>query len=193
MNKPLFKSILLLISIFAVVSISFTLTVLLHKESSYRINYSLITHEQIRVTQKHFSGRYQLVLFGFTSCNAVCPIQMNKLSKVVKGLDKSGYGNLVVPLLISVDPERDTPEIMKEYLSFFHPNFVGLTGSRKALQSTADSFKTLLSNAPLKPEGNYQITHSSVVYLLDPFNRIIDFLPFSLTAEEMTQKIRSYL
>ncbi len=192
MNKPIAKSLMLFLSIFSLVAISFSLTVLLYDDDE-RVSYDLVTHQEKRVTQKKFVGRYQLVFFGFTSCNAVCPLQMNKLSKVMTLLEKNGYGNQVTPMLISVDPERDTPQKMAKYLDFFHPKFVGLTGSRSNLQSAADSFKTLLSKAPLRLEEDYQITHSSIVYLLDPFNRIIDYLPFSITAEAMVQKIENYL
>jgi len=193
MNKPMIKSLVLFLSILSLVAISFSFTVLFHEDGEDRVNYALVNHQQKPVTPKNFAGRYQLVFFGFTSCNAICPMQMDKLSKVMTRLEKNGYANQVIPLFISVDPERDTPQKVAKYLEFFHPEFVGLTGSRKALQSAADSFKTLLSEMPIKTEKDYQITHSSIVYLLDPFNRIIDYLPFSLTADEMALKVKRYL
>lgn len=193
MNKPVIKSAILFFSILSIVSITLAFAVLQHDDGEDRVNFSLIDHNKQRVTHKNYAGRHQLVFFGFTSCEAVCPLQMNKLSKVMYHLESNGYANQVTPILISVDPERDTPEKMAEYLTFFHNKFVGLTGSRVALKSTADSFKTLLSKAPEKLTKNYQITHSSVVYLLDPFNRIIDYIPFSQEVDGMLTRIQQHL
>ncbi len=193
MNNAIVKSIILFSLILAVVSISFTFAILHHEDSDSRVKYALVTHTAQRVTQKDFAGRYQLVFFGFTSCRAICPMQMNKLTNVMYQLESMGHANRIIPMLISVDPERDTTEKMAEYLDFFHEKFVGLTGARVALKNAADSFKTLLSQAPANPEKGYQITHSSVVYLLDPFNRVVDFIPFSQDADQMTQHILKHL
>jgi len=153
----------------------------------------LINQDEQRITQKDYAGRYQLVFFGFTSCKAICPLQMNKLTSVMNQLESNGHGNQVTPIFITVDPERDSAQKISEYLTFFHEKFVGLTGTRFALEKTADSFKTLLSKAPVNPDKDYQITHSSVVYLLDPYNRIIDFIPFAEGTDGMSERIQSYL
>lgn len=193
MKTALSKSLLFLLVIVGVVSTSFVFVILHHDDGDNRVNYSLITHDNQRVTQKDFSGSYQLVFFGFTSCHMVCPTQMGKLTRVMYDLENSGHDKQVAPLFISVDPERDTPEKVTEFLKPFHDKFVGLTGTRVALKSAADSFETLLAAMPKDPDDDYQITHSSVVYLVDPFNRIVDFIPFEAGVEAIANRVREEL
>jgi len=193
MKTPIIKSLILFALILAVVSVTFVFAILHHEDGENRVSYSLIDQNEQRISQKTYEGRYQLVFFGFTSCLAVCPLQMNKLTSVMNKLESGGHKNQVTPIFITVDPERDSPQKIKEYLTFFHEKFVGLTGTRFALQKTTDSFKTLLSKAPINQEKNYQITHSSVVYLLDPDNRIIDFIPFAEGTDGMSERIESFL
>lgn len=193
MNTPLIKSLLLFILILVVILSSFAFAVRQHEEADNRIRFSLLNHEGQRVTENNFAGRHQLVFFGFTSCESFCPTQMAKLTRVMYELESSGHDERITPIFISIDPERDTPEKINEYLKYFHEQFVGLTGSRLALKSTADSFKTFLSTAPVNPQEDYQITHSSVVYVVDPFNRIIDFIPFEEDVDVMTQRIKKLL
>lgn len=193
MNNPLAKSLLFLAVVFTVIAASFAFAVLHHDDGSNRVNFSLIDHHGQRVTHKNFAGLHKLVFFGFTSCLDVCPTQMAKLTNVLHELEESGHANRISPLFISVDPERDTPEKVKHFLNYFHGSFTGLTGTRVALKSAADSFKTLLSSAPKKPEAGYQITHSSVVYVVDPFDRIVDFIPFEAGIKEMSDRIREQL
>jgi protein SCO1/2 len=193
MNTPLKKSILLFCTIFGVIAISVAFVILHHDDGENRVQYALINQDGQRVTQKDFSGRHQLVFFGFTSCGMVCPTQMAKLSRVMYELETSGHNQRVSPIFISVDPERDTPEKVKQYLGAYHQRFTGLTGSRVALKNTADSFKTLLAAAPKIPQKNYQVTHSSVVYVVDPFNRIIDFIPFEADVSDITQRVKALL
>lgn len=134
-----------------------------------------------------------MVFFGFTSCHSICPTQMSKLTMVMAELDKSGHGTRIIPVFISVDPERDSPEKVATYLENFDDRFVGLTGSRPALESAADSFKTLFEDLAIKRDSNYQITHSSVVYIVDPFSRIVDYVPGATDHREMAKIIRDII
>ncbi len=134
-----------------------------------------------------------MVFFGFTSCHSICPTQMSKLTQVMAALDESGHGRRITPVFISVDPERDSPEKVAAYLEYFDDRFVGLTGSRSALESAADSFKTLLENLPVERNGKYQITHSSVVYIVDPLSRIVDYVPGTTDHREMAEIIRDII
>lgn len=193
MNTPLIKSLLLFFLILALIVSSFAFAVRQHDDADNRIKFSLLDHEGRRVTESNYAGRHQLVFFGYTSCESFCPTQMAKLTRVMYELESSGHDERITPTFITVDPERDTPEKINEYLEYFHEQFVGLTGSRIALKSTADSFKTFLSTAPENPQKDYQITHSSVVYVVDPFNRIIDFIAFEEGVDVMTQRIKKLL
>lgn len=192
-NSPLAKTLLLFGVTLSVIVISLFFAIGHHDDLDNRVQYSLIDHRGQTVSQKHFAGRYQLVFFGFTSCQMVCPTQMHKLTRVMFALDQSNTGHKVYPQFITVDPERDTPEKISNYLEHFHERIVGLTGSRQSLSATADSFKTLLAEAPNQPEPGYQIQHSSLIYIVDPFSRVVDYLNFETDVNSMVDKIQSYL
>ena len=137
-----------------------------------------------------------LVLFGFRNCPDICPTQISKLSLVMRNLDKTGHRRLVTPIFISVDPERDKPENMASYLSPFHEEIVGLSGSRTALENPTRTFKTYLQAADDLFNQTYSVTHSSLVYLVDlvdPFGRIVDHIAFESDAESITTKLKAVL
>ena len=190
--SPATKTALLFLVILGAIAASFALTVWRYDDDS-RVQFRLTDHTGRIVTQDQLGGRHLMVFFGFTSCHDICPAQMTKLSLVMAELDRTGHGSRITPVFISVDPERDSPEKVAEYLGFFDDRFVGLTGSRAALEGAADSFKTLLEDLPDDRRGNYQITHSTMVYILDPFSRIVDFLPGSADTAGMAERIREII
>lgn len=118
---------------------------------------------------------------------------MSKLTTVMTALDETGHGQRLTPVFISVDPERDQPDKIAEYLAYFHTDFVGLTGSRAALNRAADTFKTFLQDVPKDPAPDYQVTHSSIVYVVDPISRIVDYIPFEAGHDAMLSKVREIL
>ena len=190
--SPATKTALLFLVILGAIAASFALTVWRYDDDS-RVQFRLTDHTGRIVTQDQLGGRHLMVFFGFTSCHDICPAQMTKLSLVMAELDRTGHGSRITPVFISVDPERDSPEKVAEFLGFFDERFVGLTGSRAALEGAADSFKTLLEDLPDDRRGNYQITHSTMVYILDPFSRIVDFLPGSADTAGMAERIREII
>ena len=191
--SPWTKSLLLFAVTLTIVGASFTFVLLHHEDGDNRIAFSLTNQSGDRITQKNLAGKNLLVFFGFTSCRDVCPAQMSKLSNVMNSLDRSGHGKQITPVFISVDPERDSVEKVALYLKHFHASFIGLTGSRPALQSAADRFKTLLEKAPKQPIAGYQITHSSIFYIVDPYSRIIDFVPFAEPTADIVERVREHL
>ena len=190
--SPATKTAFLFLVILGAIVASFALTVWRYDDDS-RVQFRLTDHTGRIVTQDQLGGRHLMVFFGFTSCHDICPAQMTKLSLVMAELDRTGHGSRITPVFISVDPERDSPEKVAEFLGFFDERFVGLTGSRAALEGAADSFKTLLEDLPDDRRGNYQITHSTMVYILDPFSRIVDFLPGSADTAGMAERIREII
>ena len=187
--SPTAKTALLFFAILGVIAATFAVTVWRY-ETDDRVQFQLTDQTGQTVTQNHLGGRHLMVFFGFTSCADICPIQMAKLTRVMAELDQTGHGTRITPVFISVDPERDTPEKVAAYLEHFDHRFVGLTGSRAALEGAADSFRTLLAELPSeRPEG-YQIAHSSMVFIVDPFGRIVDFLPGTADHVATADKIR---
>ena len=118
-----------------------------------------------RKTEADFRGKYMLVFFGYTYCPDVCP---TTLAVIRAALDQMGErAERIVPVFITVDPKRDTPDALKTYLSSFGPRFVGLTGTSEEIASVAKEFRVFYRNHD--GEGaNYTVDHSGVVYLMKP-------------------------
>ncbi len=187
--SPGMKSIGFFGIVLVFVAASFALAVRFY-EGDNRVAFSLTDQHGESVTQKDLGGRYLLVFFGFTNCHGICPTQMSDLTRVMADLDASGHSRRVTPVFISVDPERDVPTTVARYIERFDDRFVGLTGSRAALEQTAESFKTFLQDAPPRGVNEYQVSHSSTVYIVDPYGRIVDYLSFSEGVEAVAERVR---
>ena len=135
-----------------------------------------------------FRGRYLLVYFGYSFCPDVCP---TTLGIVADAFAKLGVrGNKIVPLFITLDPKRDSPGVLKNYLSAFGPQFVGLTGTPDAIKHTAQEFRVYYRKHSL-PDGGYAIDHTSVVYLMGPDGKFITYYDdTSLGADTLAADLR---
>ena len=115
------------------------------------------------ITDKSFSGPLTAIFFGFTNCPDICPMTLNKMDIAISRLKKENKSLKL--FFISVDPERDTPEVVKDYLSSFENNFVGITGEPEKIYLLSQSWG-ILSQKIFKDDGEYNIDHSSPVILL---------------------------
>lgn len=191
--SPAAKTAVLFLVILGVVATSFTFAVWFHEDADSRVQFQLTSHLEKSVTATDLGGRHLMVFFGFTNCHMICPTQMNKLTEVMAELDRTGHGTRITPVFISVDPERDTPAKVAAYLKYFDERFVGLTGSRSALKGAADSFKTLFEEFSHDTAPDHQINHSTLVYIVDPFSRIVDYLPGSADHLAMAERLRDLI
>lgn len=139
-------------------------------------------------SSEELKGKKSLVFFGFTHCPAVCPTSMAIISAVMDSLD----ADEVQPVLISVDPERDTPEVMKEFLTSFHPSFIGLTGDADALKAVKKAYKVYSNKGEVPEDGNYDMDHSSLIYVMDEDGEYLIHFNGSEPVKEMVKKIQSY-
>lgn len=185
--------ILMVVTTFMVILASVSFAVLHHDDGVREVTFNLTDQHGKVVTQNHYEGKHMLVFFGFTSCSGICPTQMMRLTRALNSLDKNGYQGQIKPVFISVDAERDTPQVIASYLEIYHGNFDGLTGSRELLKQTADSFKVYLDSPPADKEPGYQLTHSSVAYIIDPEGNMVDYIPFDLPDADIVSKIESQL
>lgn len=120
-----------------------------------------------RVTDQDFRGRFMLVLFGFTYCPDICP---SALQVMAAALDKLGpKAERITPVLISVDPERDTPAQLAAYVKSFHPRLVGLTGSPAEIEAVVKAYRVYAKKVPdPKSTAGYSIDHSALIYVMAP-------------------------
>ena len=142
------------------------------------------------VSDQDFRGKPFIVFFGFTNCPDVCPTALFEISEVLKQLGPDA--ERTAALFISVDPERDPPEKLKDYLSSFHPRIFGLTGTPEQIAAVEKEYRVYAKKVPLK-DGDYTMDHSAVVYLMDKEGRFV--APFNLkkTAEEAARDLRRRL
>jgi protein SCO1/2 len=119
-------------------------------------------------TDADFRGRWMLIYFGYTHCPDVCPTTLSLMSEVLNRLGKRA--ERLAPIFITVDPERDTPEVMKAYLASFDPRFIGLTGPPSHIASAAAAYRVYVGRH-LLPGGGYSMDHSSVIYLMNPVGK----------------------
>ena len=193
METALKKSLLFFGTVVVVVVATLIFATSYHQYRAKRVSFSLIDTNRQSVTQETLGGKHMVVFFGFTHCPDICPTQMYKVSRLMDHLQQEGIDSKITPVFISVDPERDTPERIKSYLTQFHYKIIGLTGSRPQLARTTESFSTLLQDAPEAGDENYMVAHSALYYLIDPFGRIIDHIPSSADVQDMVETVGKYL
>ena len=129
--------------------------------------FELTDHTGKRVTDKDFRGSFMLVIFGFTYCPDVCPTELQLISTTLEKLGPKG--NRVVPIFISIDPERDTPNQLAMYVKSFHPRLIGLTGTLDEVAAAAKAYRVYVKKVPdPKSTAGYTMDHSALIYLMGP-------------------------
>ena len=142
------------------------------------------------VTEKSMQGHPTLIFFGFTHCPDVCPTSLFEISEVLKALGKDA--DQVNAYFISVDPERDTTEAMKDYLSSFDPHLTGLTGTPDQVAKVTSAYRVYAKKVPLK-DGDYTMDHTALIYLMDRDGKFVS--PFNLkrTPDQAAAYLKHYL
>ncbi|NNL85931.1 MAG: SCO family protein [Myxococcales bacterium] len=133
-----------------------------------RPRFALIDHHGQEVSEASYPGQFLLVYFGFTRCQVVCPRSLTRLTTVLESLPDPMCAKLA-PLYITVDPDRDRPEVMRRYLEEKFPRFTGLSGTSEQIESAKEAFKVFAQRKPdpSDPDG-YAVPHTAIAYLIDP-------------------------
>jgi protein SCO1/2 len=151
--------------------------------------FSLTDHTGRRVSEKDYLGKYMLVFFGFTYCPDVCPTELQVMSAALDELGPDG--NVIQPIFVSIDPERDTPEVIKQYVENFHPRLVGLTGSAEEIAAIARAYRVYYKKAPgAEADGSYEMDHSTIIYLMGPDGRFRKHFGYTTDAKALAQGLR---
>lgn len=142
------------------------------------------------VTDKSLKGKPTLIFFGYTHCPDVCPTSLFEISEVLRAMGKDA--DKVNAVFISVDPERDTPATMKDYLSSFDPHLEGLSGDPAETAKVITSYRVYAKKVPTK-DGDYTMDHTALIYLMDRDGRFVS--PFNLkrSPEEAAADLKKYL
>ena len=143
-------------------------------------------------TDADFRGRFMLIYFGYSFCPDVCPTTLSVMAQALDALkDKR-----VVPVFITIDPERDTPKVLADYMKAFGADFVGLTGSAAAIKDVEKTYRVYAVKKPIDPNNpkrGYGMDHSSVLYLMGPDGKLISFYDEAISPENLARELRSKL
>ena len=154
--------------------------------------FELVDGDGRKVTEQDFEGRHMLVYFGYTFCPDVCPTTLLNASAA---LDEIGpaLSSKVRLVFISIDPERDTPEVVKEYAGHFHPGTAGLTGTPEQVAAAARAWRIYYRKAAPEEDGSYLVDHSSILFLMDGDGRYVTHFGHEATAADMASALKRLL
>ena len=157
--------------------------------------FSLTNHLGEDVTEKTYAGMHKFIYFGFTYCPAICPTELQKMSRVMSALEKNHpeAAQNVQPIFITIDPERDRVPVMKEYISLFHKRFVGLTGTRPQIDFIKKGYRVFATKVQDETMNEYTMDHSSFLYLMSPENTLVSMYRMADSADIIYRDIEKQL
>ena len=194
-----FKNLLLgltcLVSLGVIGAVSYQL---LNSEDPVEIEiggpFELTHHTGKVVTDEFFHGQYLLMYFGFTNCPATCPGTLLQMTSILNRLEEvnAKRAEKITPLFVSVDPDRDTPEAIRTYISHFHERFEGLTGTIEQLTDLVYSYGSYFSYSPTEG-ADYMVNHSSYLYLIGPNGKYVTHFSPDETSDQIFESISEKL
>ena len=142
-------------------------------------------------TDRDFAGRYRIVYFGYTFCPDVCPTDVQTIGAGLRAFETQDAtrGAKVVPIFVTVDPKRDTPPVLKAFVTAFHPRMVGLTGTPDAIAAVAKAYGVAVDMGTPNAEGGYLVGHGRYAYLMDPAGKPVALLPQDKTPRDVAAEL----
>lgn len=156
--------------------------------------FTLVDGKGETITDKSFPGKYLMVYFGYTYCPDVCPTSLTDMASALDILgDKKA--SKIQPIFISVDPGRDTPEHLAEYVTFFHPRLIGLTGTEQQIKDVAREYRVFYRIGEASPDDpqDYLVDHTSIIYLIGPDGKLVTHFSHGTTPEAMAERLGKIL
>lgn len=151
--------------------------------------FALVDHTGTNRTNEDFRGKLMLIYFGFTYCPDICPTDLQNIGLAIDQLGPAG--DKIQPLFITVDPERDTAEHLKEYVSLFHPRLIALTGDAAAIGAAADAYKVYY--ARVYNGNDYTIDHTAFIYLMGADGSYLGFFPPGTSPDRIAETLRKHI
>lgn len=153
--------------------------------------FALIDHTGTARTEQDFRGKLLLVYFGFTYCPDVCPADLQNIGLALDQLGAAG--DRVQPLFVTLDPARDTPAHLADYVPAFHPRLIGLTGDDAAIRAAADAYKVYYAKVTNEGSNDYTVDHTAFIYLMGPDGKYLGFFPPGTGAERIAEMLRQQI
>jgi len=154
--------------------------------------FKLVDQNSKPITEQDMKGRPFLVFFGFTHCPDVCPTTLFEVSEIFRALGPDAGAKDIRGLFVTVDPERDTPAVLKDYLSSFDPRVIGVTGDVASIAAVEKSYRVYAKKVPLDG-GGYTMDHTALVYLMDKTGRFVAPFNIKRRPEEAAADLKKYL
>ena len=158
--------------------------------------FTLINQDGETVRESDFAGRYRLIYFGYGFCPDVCPTDLALIGRGLQAFEAASpaLGRTVAPIFITIDPQRDTPAVIRPFVAAFHPRLIGLTGTAGQIAAVMKAYGVYAKRMDTGDAANYLMDHSAMVYLFGPEGRPIAFLPHQgLSAEAVTQMLANHV
>ncbi len=154
--------------------------------------FTLVDEHGATRTDRDFRGSYMLIYFGYTYCPDTCPTTLLKITDALDQLaaQAPAKAERVVPLFISVDPERDTPEVLRSYAANFHPRLVALTGTPRELERLGRTYGVFFAKVPTGEPGEYLMDHTSFIYLMGPDGKYIEYFDGDVSVDDLVAALR---
>jgi len=158
-------------------------------------SFTLVDQSGATRRPEDFEGRYMLINFGYTYCPDICPSTLLAMTEALDLLAAAEpeAAKQVVPIFITIDPERDTVEALASYARSFHPDLVALTGSLEEIAAAARAYRVYYRKAESEDAGDYLMDHSAFIYLMGPDGRYLTHFSHATRSREMAEKIASYV
>ncbi|MEO1017904.1 MAG: SCO family protein [Pseudomonadota bacterium] len=156
-----------------------------------RVAFDLVDQDGVQRTENDLAGRPAAIFFGYANCEAICSVALPRLAAALELLGPEGEA--IQPILITVDPERDTPEAMREALPKYHQRLIGLTGSEAALAAVREVFQVESKVVWREPDGAPIYAHGSFIYLIGADGEVKTLLPPILSEQRIAALMRKYL
>ncbi|KAH7637646.1 synthesis of cytochrome c oxidase [Dermatophagoides farinae] len=151
--------------------------------------FDLIDHNGKPYSSTNLEGRWAMIYFGFTHCPDVCPDELEKIVKAVELIEQDKHSDPILPVFITVDPERDNVQAVREYIHEFSPKFIGLTGNKEQINQATRAYRVYYSAGPRDHENDYIVDHTIITYLINPEGQLVDYYGQTKTAEDVAQGV----
>ncbi|XP_037332597.2 protein SCO1 homolog, mitochondrial [Pungitius pungitius] len=155
--------------------------------------FSLVDHNNKPATSEDFLGQWVLIYFGFTHCPDICPDEIEKMIEVVDEIEKVKSLPNLTPILITIDPDRDTTEAMAAYVKEFSPKLIGLTGPKDRIEDVSRAFRVYYSQGPKDEDNDYIVDHTIIMYLVAPDGEFEQYFGQNKTAAEITNSVAAHM
>ncbi|XP_029294529.1 protein SCO1 homolog, mitochondrial [Cottoperca gobio] len=155
--------------------------------------FSLVDHNNKPTKSEDFLGQWVLIYFGFTHCPDICPDEIEKMIEVVDDIDKIKSLPNLTPLLITIDPHRDTADAMAAYVKEFSPKLIGLTGTLPQIEQVSRAFRVYYSQGPKDEDDDYIVDHTIIMYLVGPDGEFVEYFGQNKRNVEITNSIAAYM